>query len=87
MGQPVHDVVRGQLVRVVGEVDRVHTLTRPLHVVADVIVVVDGKPVRRLSDLTDAIEEIGVGKKVEITAVRDGRHRKVQAEITDVSRS
>ena len=39
------------------------------------------------ADLTDAIEEIGVGKKVEITAVRDGRHRKVQAEITDVSRS
>jgi len=55
--------------------------------VGDVIVEVDGKPVRRLSDLTDAIEEIGVGKKVEITAVRDGRRRKVQTEITDISRS
>jgi 2-alkenal reductase len=55
--------------------------------VGDVIVEVNGKPVRRLSDLTDAIEEIGVGKTVEITALRGGQTRKVTAEITDIGRS
>ena len=55
--------------------------------VGDVIVQVNGKPVRRLSDLTDVIEEIGVGKTVEITALRDGQTRKVKTDITDISRS
>jgi hypothetical protein len=33
------------------------------------------------------IEEIGVGKTVEITALRDGQTRKVKTDITDISRS
>ena len=55
--------------------------------VGDVIVEVQGKAVHRLSDLTDAIEQIGVGKSVEITALRNGQKRKVQAEIVDIGRS
>jgi 2-alkenal reductase len=55
--------------------------------VGDVIVEVNGKPVRRLSDLTEVIEEIGVGKTVEITALRDGQTRKVKTDIADISRS
>ena len=55
--------------------------------VGDVIVGLNGKPVRRLSDLTDEIEDIGVGKTVEITVSRDGQTRKVQTDIADISRS
>lgn len=53
----------------------------------DVIVEVNGKPVRRLSDLTDAIESVGVGKYVELTILRAGQRRKVQTEVVDISRS
>jgi len=53
----------------------------------DVIVEANGKPVRRLSDLTDAIESIGVGKSVELTVLRAGQRRKVQTEVVDISRS
>jgi 2-alkenal reductase len=53
----------------------------------DVITEVNGKAVQRVSDLTDAIEQTGVGKSIEITAVRDGQKRKVQTDIVDISRS
>ena len=53
----------------------------------DVIVDANGKAVRRLSDLTDTIEELGVGKSVEITALRDGQRRTIQIDIVDIGRS
>jgi 2-alkenal reductase len=53
----------------------------------DVIVAANGKTVRRLSDLTDTIEELGVGKSVEITVLRDGQRRTVQIDIVDIGRS
>ena len=53
----------------------------------DLIVAVDGKPVRRLSDLTDLLEEAGVGKTVRLSVQRDGQTRTVEAEVVDVSRS
>ena len=53
----------------------------------DVIVEANGKPIRRLSDLTDAIESIGVGKSIELTVLRAGQRRKVQTEVVDISRS
>ena len=53
----------------------------------DVIVEANGKPIWRLSDLTDAIESIGVGKSVELTVLRAGQRRKVQTEVVDISRS
>jgi len=51
----------------------------------DVIVAVDGKPVRRLSDLTDQLEEIGVGHTVRIVVLRAGQKITVEMPITDIS--
>jgi S1-C subfamily serine protease len=53
----------------------------------DLITGVDGKPVRRLSDLTDLLEEAGVGKTVRLSVRRDGQTRTVETEVVDVSRS
>jgi len=43
------------------------------YVLGDVIVAVDGKPVRRLSDLLDAFEAAGVGGRVSVTVSRERR--------------
>jgi S1-C subfamily serine protease len=55
--------------------------------VGDVIVAVNGKPVRRLSDLTDEIEQVGVGKSVQLSVKRGGQTRTVEIQITDIGRS
>jgi 2-alkenal reductase len=55
--------------------------------VGDVIVEANGKPVRKLSDLTDVIEQIGVGRSIELIALRDGAKKKFQIEIVDIDRS
>jgi 2-alkenal reductase len=55
--------------------------------IGDVITAVNGRPVRRLSDLTAALEQAGVGKPVEVTAERDGRPYKTTVEVTDVGRT
>jgi 2-alkenal reductase len=55
--------------------------------VGDVIVAVDGKPVRRLPDLTDELERLGVGKTAELTIVRGGSRQTVAVQITDVGAS
>src|ERR1700726_4219980 len=44
----------------------------------DVIVGVNGKPVRRLADLTDELERVGVGNKVTLSVKRDGQERSVE---------
>jgi S1-C subfamily serine protease len=53
----------------------------------DVITAVNGKPVRRLSDLTDELEQIGVGKSVQLTVTRNGRSRTVPTDVIDIGRS
>jgi 2-alkenal reductase len=53
----------------------------------DVIVAVNGKPVRRLADLTEALEQAGVGKTVELTVMRDGRTRTIQTDVIDIGRA
>jgi S1-C subfamily serine protease len=53
----------------------------------DVIVEANGKPVRRLSDLTDEIEQIGVGKTVRLSVKRGNQARSVEVQIVDISRS
>jgi S1-C subfamily serine protease len=53
----------------------------------DVITEVNGKAVQRVSDLTDLIEQIGVGNSIEMTVLRDGQKRKVQIDIADISPS
>jgi len=53
----------------------------------DVIVEANGKPVRLLSDLTDEIERVGVGRSVRLSVIRDGQSRTIEAEMVDIGRS
>src|SRR5262249_36446085 len=52
----------------------------------DIIVGVDGKPVRRLPDLTDELERGGVGKRVSLQVKNGAQERKVEVDVTDVGR-
>lgn len=52
----------------------------------DVIVEANGKPVRRVPDLTDQLEQIGVGKKIRLTLERGGRPSTVDLDIVDMGR-
>jgi 2-alkenal reductase len=61
----------------------IDTATRKL---GDVIVGVNGKPVRRLPDLTQELERVGVGGKVTLALKRDGRDVSVDVEVTDIGR-
>jgi S1-C subfamily serine protease len=53
----------------------------------DVIVQADGKPVHRLSDLTDQIEQIGAGKSIRISLKRGSQTRDITIDIVDIGRS
>jgi 2-alkenal reductase len=55
--------------------------------IGDIIVGVNGKPVRRLSDLTAELERTGVGKPVQLTVARGGRTTTVSVTIADVGRT
>jgi 2-alkenal reductase len=55
--------------------------------IGDVIVEANGKPVRRLSDLTDVLERIKVDSSVTLVVMRDGSRRNVSVNVVDVSRS
>jgi 2-alkenal reductase len=50
----------------------------------DVIVAANGKPVRRLADLTEQLERIGVGQAIELTLSRGGSRTSVKIETTDI---
>ena len=52
----------------------------------DIIVGVNGKPVRRLPDLTEELERVGVGKRVTLAIKRDGRDMSVDVDVMDVGR-
>jgi 2-alkenal reductase len=52
--------------------------------IGDVIVGVNGKPVRRLSDLTSELERTGVGQPIELTVERGGAPVTVRIEVADV---
>ncbi len=51
----------------------------------DVIVSADDKPVRRLADLTDQVEMVGVGGKIKLTLDRGGGSTTVTMDVVDVS--
>jgi 2-alkenal reductase len=53
----------------------------------DVIVEINGKPVRRLSDLTDEIELTAVGRTVRLSVQRGAQKRIVEPEVIDIGRS
>jgi S1-C subfamily serine protease len=44
------------------------------------------KSVRRLADLTQELERVGVGKKVPLTVQRDGRETSVEVDVMDIGR-
>jgi 2-alkenal reductase len=50
----------------------------------DVIVAVNGERVRRIPELTEALEEAGVGNQVEITVARNGDTSTVELEVQDI---
>ena len=54
--------------------------------IGDVIVQADGKPVHRLSDLTDQLEQVGAGKSVRIGVKRGSETRDVNVDIVDIGR-
>ncbi len=49
----------------------------------DMIVAVDGKPVRRLSDLTEALERIPIPGRVQLTIERGGTQRTVPVDVVE----
>jgi 2-alkenal reductase len=53
----------------------------------DVIVAVDGKPVRQLSDLTQELEQVGIGKTVQLEINRGGSDMTLSLQVADVSQS
>jgi S1-C subfamily serine protease len=53
----------------------------------DVIVQADGKPVHRLSDLTDQIEQAGAGKTIRLSLKRGSQTRDINIDIVDIGRS
>ena len=53
--------------------------------VGDVIVAVDGKPVHRLSDLTEALADVKVPGQVQLTVQRGGSSRTVSVNVVDMS--
>ena len=54
--------------------------------VGDVIVAASGKPVRKLSDLTDVLERIKPGETVDLEVARGAGRRSVSIEVVDISR-
>jgi 2-alkenal reductase len=52
----------------------------------DVIVGVNGKPVRRLGDFIQELERVGVGKKLTLAIKRDGRDMSIDVDVMDVGR-
>ena len=54
--------------------------------VGDVIVDANGNPIRRLADLTDQLERVGVGKSVDLRVQSGGTTKTLRVEVTDIGR-
>ena len=52
----------------------------------DVIVGANGQPTRRLSDLTDQLETVGVGRDIELSVKRNDQTVTVKVKVEDVGR-
>jgi S1-C subfamily serine protease len=50
----------------------------------DVILAIDGKPVKSANDLLDALEKRAVGDTLELTILRDGQEQKVKVTLEEV---
>jgi S1-C subfamily serine protease len=56
-------------------------------VLGDVIVSANGRPARRLSDLTDQLEAVGVGREIELSVKRNDRPMTVKVKVEDIGLS
>jgi S1-C subfamily serine protease len=50
----------------------------------DIIVEAEGAPVRRLADLTNTLDRLGVGSDVDLILIRDGQRVTVSVPIEDI---
>jgi S1-C subfamily serine protease len=55
--------------------------------IGDVIVSANGQATRRLSDLTDQLEAVGVGHDIDLSIRRNDRSSTVRLKVQDISRS
>ena len=55
--------------------------------IGDVIVSANGQPIRRLSDLTEQLEAVGVGREIELSIRRNDRPTTVRVKVEDIGRS
>jgi S1-C subfamily serine protease len=53
-------------------------------VVGDIVIAVDGKPVKTTDDLSYAFETAGVGRTVTLTLERQGQKRDVKVTLRDI---
>jgi S1-C subfamily serine protease len=53
----------------------------------DIIVSANNKPVQRLSDLTDELDETGIGHDVKLGIMRDNRRETINVAVVDVGQS
>jgi len=51
----------------------------------DLIVAVNGKPVKTIDEMAQVFEDAGVGGVVTLTVARDGKERAVELELVDIS--
>ncbi len=51
----------------------------------DVIVAVNGRPVRTIGELANELEKVGVGKEARLSVTRDGVQREVRVKLADIS--
>jgi S1-C subfamily serine protease len=54
--------------------------------IGDVIIGVDGKPVRRLSDLTEELDRVGVGSRIQLLVRRNSDRVSLNVDVADVER-
>jgi 2-alkenal reductase len=59
----------------------------PAGKLGDVIVSANGQPTRRLSDLTDQLEAVGVAREIELSVKRKDRTSNLRVQIEDIGRS
>ena len=52
--------------------------------IGDVVVAANGKPIRRLSDLNDQLEQIGIGNEIDLRIERKGSKRSVSLKVADL---
>ena len=61
-------------------------LGRDRRSLGDVIVAVDGRPIRTVAALADALERVGIGGSASLSVMRAGRVREVTVAVADIGR-